>query len=354
MSIALDVSPACGQWTGVGRYVIDLARGLADADKPVAGVYQGHHGPPDGVLAHSCTALRRYDLLGGRPGLWLRLPRHLRALGADVYHAPTTIGVPGRSWSGRIVATVQDCYPLIPGSQVTPRSRRLFTRLLGAICSRAAAIICPSRMSADAVRCFGWSGPIEIIHYGIASVKVGPRPATAVDRPYLLTIGAIEPRKGLDVIARAIARMGASAPPWVHIGPDRHDPGGAIRAAMRASGCRMLGYVPDGERMAWLAHAALLAQPSSLEGFGYPPLEAMHAGVPVVARSIDVMREVLADAAQWVETAEPEAWASAIAEVMRDERARRDLAARGRERAARFTLARMASEHLAVYHGRST
>jgi len=109
---ALDLSPACGPWTGVGRYVRDLARGLHEAGARPVGVYQGHHGEPDPALGAWVPRRVRYDLLGGRPGLRWRLPPALAKLGANLYHATSTIGVPGAKWTGPVVATIHDCYPL--------------------------------------------------------------------------------------------------------------------------------------------------------------------------------------------------------------------------------------------------
>ncbi|MBA3709404.1 MAG: glycosyltransferase family 4 protein [Planctomycetes bacterium] len=350
MRVAIDCSPACGSWTGVGRYVHDLVTGLQSVGSPAAGVFQGHRGPLDPRVRSACSIASRYDFVGGRIGAFLRLPRVLGSLRAELYHSTSTIAVPGPGWNGRVVGTVQDCYPLSIGSDVSRRSRRLFATLLRNLLQRAAIIICPTTFSADEVRSAGYAGPLEVVPYAVRNAVAQLRPAAAPVGPYVLSIGAIEPRKRLDLLCAAYATAGRDRlPPWYHIGPTRHDPDGRIRAGMVAAGCEILGYVEDADRLAWLAHARVLAQPSSYEGFGYPPLEAMSFGIPVLAFPSPAMREVLADAALWVEDAQPEAWARAIAAVAMDANEHRRWSQRGLERAAGFTLERMIADHRRIY-----
>lgn len=283
----------------------------------------------------------RYDLLGGRVGAWLRLPACLRRLGCDAYHSTSTIAVPGPGWSGRMLATIHDCYALRPDAQVTARHRRLFRSLLGRILARAEILICPSRHSADELRALGWTGRIVVIPHGLRAAAAGPRPADAPEQGYVLTIGAIEARKGLHLMA---ARPPAL--PWIHIGPARDDPGQRIAEAMRAAGCRLLGFVGEAERCAWLSHATVLAMPSATEGFGYPPLEAMSCGVPVVAFPHGALPEILGEAALWSTS---DRIAADIDRIAADPAMRRQLAEAGLRQAGGFRIDDMCSRHLEVY-----
>lgn len=337
LPLAIDASPCAGERSGVGRYVADLIGGLGEAGYRPAIVHQGHHGDP------GCGAgpEGRYDLLGGRIGAWLRLPGRLRRLGCDAYHSTSTIAVPGPGWSGRVLATVHDCYPLQPGAQVSPRHRRLFRSLLARILDRAEVVICPSRHSADELRALGWPGRIEIIPHGVRVLPATQRPSDAPAQGYVLTVGAIEARKGLHLLA---ARPPAL--PWIHLGPIRDDPGQAIARAMRAAGCRLLGFVDERERSTWLAHATVLAVPSATEGFGYPPLEAMASGVPVAAFRNGALPEVLGEAALWCSADDI---AAGIDRLAADRAMRAQLAEVGLRRAAGFRIADMCSRHLDVY-----
>jgi glycosyltransferase involved in cell wall biosynthesis len=345
--IALDLTPACGAWTGYGRYVHDLARSLHEAGAAPIGLWSGR-GTPASTIDQWCRSQHRHG--GGAVGRRWRLPATLREVGAEIYHA-TTLGEPiGAGWTGGVVVTVHDCWPLAPDAGVPDAERVAFADLLQRATTRAAVVICPSAYTADQVRLAGCQRPVRVVPHGLAPVPMlPPRPLDAPIEPYLLSIGALEPRKNLTVLAEAIRRLGKDAPPWVHLGPLRDDEDGRIRAAMTAAGCRWLGWRDDGERLAWVAYAHALAQPSRHEGFGYPPLEALQQAIPVVAQRAAALPEVLGDAALWVETPTAEAWAEALAGLWRDEALHHRLRADGKRRCAAFPLARMAEGHLDAY-----
>ena len=338
--VAIDVTPCVGRQTGVGRYVRELVGGLAELGAAITGVYQGHHGNPEGI---AIDKLSRYDLLGGYIGGRVRLQHALRSAGARIYHATSTIAAPSSSWTGRVVATIHDCWPLTPGAGVDWRTRLLFRHLLGRILQRADMVLCPSRHAADEVRRHGWKGPLEVIPHGIRPPPRGPRrrPPAAPHEPYLLTIGAIEHRKGWDLLVDAERPL-----PWFHAGPVRYDRGGRIASRMSAGGCRLLGYLPEEERLDWLAHAAVVAIPSRSEGFGYPALEAMAWGVPVIALPDGALPEVLGDAALW---SQPDRIGTDVRVLLGDDKARAQLRAAGLARSAAATIEQMARRHVEAY-----
>jgi glycosyltransferase involved in cell wall biosynthesis len=98
-----------------------------------------------------------------------------------------------------------------------------------------------------------------------------------------------------------------------------------------------LGYVEDGVLRCLLAGACVLAYPSVYEGFGFVPLEAMVAGVPVVATAVGAIPEVVGDGALLVPSGDVAALAGALAGLLADPDAREGLITRGRERAQLFT-----------------
>jgi alpha-1,3-rhamnosyl/mannosyltransferase len=173
--------------------------------------------------------------------------------------------------------------------------------------------------------------------------------------PYVLFMGTIEPRKNLPVLVRAfdaaaeddpeLALVVAGAAGW---GVDAFDE--SLARAHHRGRVRRLGYVTDGQRRDLLAGAAALAYPSRYEGFGFPPLEAMAAGVPVVAARSGAIPEVVGDAAVLVDPDDVDALAAALLAVVRDPDQRRALVTRGRAQLARFSWARMSDELAALYH----
>jgi glycosyltransferase involved in cell wall biosynthesis len=126
---------------------------------------------------------------------------------------------------------------------------------------------------------------------------------------FLVAVGSIDPRKGLDVAARVAARVGLDL---VVIGaPARSFEGGAV-----PPGTRHLGRVPDGDLPGIYAAARALLYPSRYEGFGLPPLEAMACGTPVVASDIPALRETLTAGAALVPPDAEDAWVEAATAVV--------------------------------------
>jgi len=178
---------------------------------------------------------------------------------------------------------------------------------------------------------------------------LGPAPANPA---YLLVVGQVTPRKGLDVVARAAELLGGGCPPILVVGHDwwRADEVRAeIASVDSARRMRLLGHVDD-NRLAALYHGAtIVCHASRAEGFGMTCLEAMSAGVPLVATDLPSVRELAAGHALLVPVEDADALAAAIAALLADERRRRELAESGRERARAFTWQRMAAAVLGAY-----
>ena len=197
--------------------------------------------------------------------------------------------------------------------------------------------------------------------------------AGAADRPLILSVGGIEPRKGSDTLVQAIAALKQAALKKATLKKDGRDPvlavvGGhsfqdyrpyrdRVLASLPGLGLRLdddvvlVGTVPDAELPAWYAAADVLAFPSTKEGWGLAVLEAMSAGLPVVASDLPVFGEYLTSGrdALLVPVDDPAALATGLATVLDDP----DLAASLREAALataqRYTWARSAAEHQAIY-----
>jgi alpha-1,3-rhamnosyl/mannosyltransferase len=172
---------------------------------------------------------------------------------------------------------------------------------------------------------------------------------------YVLALGTVEPRKNLPTLVRAFD-VAAGALADLHLvvaGPDGWDRDAfkAARAAARhGDRIRRLDYVSENDRRDLVAGAALFAYPSHYEGFGHPPLEAMAAGIPVVAGDAGALPEVLGDAALLVDPGDEAALAEALVAGLDDKTLRAALAARGRERVTRYSWERAADELARLYH----
>ena len=213
----------------------------------------------------------------------------------------------------------------------------------------------------------------EVVHNGVdvsrfqaadraLAARVRQR-AGAVDRPLILAVGGIEPRKGSDTLVRAVAslRRQGRRPVLAVVGghsfQDYRDYRERVLASLPGLGLRLgedvalLGTVADAELPAWYAAADVFAFPSTKEGWGLAVLEAMSAGLPVVASDLPVFHEYLRPGrdALLVPVGDAPALAAALAAVLDDRRLAGELASAALMVGERFSWGRAAAEHLAIY-----
>ena len=171
---------------------------------------------------------------------------------------------------------------------------------------------------------------------------------------YVLALGTVEPRKDLPLLVRAWDRVAAGHPDvgLVIAGQDGWGAQAltaAIADARHGDRVGRAGYVEGPVRLGLLAGAAVFAFPSLYEGFGLPPLEAMAAGVPVVATAAGAVPEVCGDAALIVPVGDEVALADALGAALDDDGCRAALVARGHDRTAHYTWERCADGLGALY-----
>jgi glycosyltransferase involved in cell wall biosynthesis len=206
----------------------------------------------------------------------------------------------------------------------------------------AAALVCrrllvPSRATARdlAVLAPGAARRIAVLPWGVdATFTPGP-PSGRIPLPpgpKILWVGTVRRRKALPVLLAAWRGLPAPRPALLLAGVA----GGDLPPE---DGIRPLGFQDDGGLLELYRSADVLACPSVSEGFGFPPLEAMACGCPVVAAEAGSVPEVCGEAALLVPPRDPAPLAVALARVLGDAGLRREMAARGIARAARFTWA---------------
>jgi len=283
----------------------------------------------------------------------------LRATRAAVLHSPAFL-TPFNSG----VPTVITIHDLSLGSMPSghPLEWRLYYRLaVPRVARRAAALITHTEtIRREIIAAFGVSpNRVVAIPSGVDASFLGlpPRDRSANSaEPLILFPGPPIGRKNLDLVLRALgsaapgsalarARLeitGALAPEFPSYEREIADRGLQARV-------RWLGRLPFGDLPALYQGADLLVYPSFLEGFGFPPLEAMAAGTPVVAAAASSLPEVLADGALLVDPRDDAGFADAVESVLMRPELRQKLVAAGTARARTFTWARSAEATLAVY-----
>jgi glycosyltransferase involved in cell wall biosynthesis len=339
MRVLLDTTFARRGPSGTGVYLERLVPALRAAGVEVEEAANERRRPPaGGGLGSAANALE--DLR------WtaVELPRLARSAGADLIHHPLPALVP----RGGIpqVLTVHDLAFLRLPERFDPRYRAHAERAHRAAARRAAAVVCVSETTARDVRARWGVAAARIV---VARHGAGQEPAAPAERAerHFLYVGDDEPRKNLATLLTAYARYrdrAADPAPLVLAGTLR---GQVLHS--RIDGVELVQR-PDAARLAELYGGALaLVHPALHEGFGLTPLEAMSAGVPVIAARSPGLVEVCGEAVRYADPRDAESFAAALAGVAGDPAARRDLAALGRRRAAEFSWTRSARDHIRAY-----
>ena len=371
--IALNALPVFTEATfrnaGVSRFTARLIDAVLEADgghRYSVFLNDSVREPP--FRTRPDVRLRRTRLPTSRT--WVRIlwehlvaPGHLALAGADVVHSflnVTPVAAPGRH-----VVVVHDL-SFLRAPETHPAHRRWYlhaaTRLS---CRRASAVLADSKSTRDdLIELFGVPpDKISVVYAGVEP-QFHPRPEAEIDafcaahgvrRPFVLSVGTIEPRKNVDVLIRAFARLrreGRYAGSLVIVGgrgwmdvdvPD------LIQAAQVVNHAQWLGYVDQRELPFWYSAADLLVYPSSYEGFGMPPLEAMASGTPVITSNRSSLPEVVGDAGITVEPRDEAALADAMDRVLQSPERRDAMRSRGLVQAQRFSWRSAAETCLNAY-----
>lgn len=169
---------------------------------------------------------------------------------------------------------------------------------------------------------------------------------------FLLFVGTLEPRKNITTLLRAYAaaKRDLGMPLLVAGGKGwRYD---EVFALVQSLGLQhdvhFTGFVPRDDLPRLYAAATALAYPSLYEGFGFPPLEALATGTPVVVSDAASLLEVVGDAALTVPARDVHALTSALIRIANDDALRAELRSKGLQRAQQFSWERAAEQTLAV------
>lgn len=306
-------------------------------------------------------------LTGLRNAWWLEreLPTAARAHRADLIHSAAYLA-PARAPCPVVVNVLDTTFLAFP--EDFDWKWRLYARVLlpRGLAQSAAVITLSGHARSEISTAYSIApGRIHVVPPGVsADFRPVPDADTisvvsarhGLARPYLLFVGAQEPRKNIPALLAALALVRAAHPDitLALAGPHGRASSTVRRAIAEhglASAVRDLGPVLQADLPALYAGAAAFVYASRLEGFGMPPLEAMACGVPVIAAPNPPLPEVLGDAALFASSDSPPALAGAIERVLADPDLAASLARRGRSRARAFTWERAAAQTAAVYAG---
>lgn len=282
---------------------------------------------------------------------------HINRLRPDVFHGlhyslPPRLRVPA-------TVTFHDA-TMLTMPEVHERSKVLwFRRAIPAGIARADHVICVSESARQGAIDHAGADPARTHTVPLAVDHDFYRPGggdqSRVSRwatgPYVLWVGAVEPRKDVPTLVRAFERIAPEVPhQLVLAGPDAWG-SDAVDEVLAASPIRdrvvRTGWITEEDKLALYCGADAFAYPSLAEGFGLPVLEALACGTPTVTTSGSACEEVAGRAALVVEPRDDAALASAILDAIGPEATR--LRAAGPERASAYTWAATADATVAVW-----
>jgi glycosyltransferase involved in cell wall biosynthesis len=313
--------------TGMQRYAIELVNRLGDGLQVVR---PGH--PLRGGLGHVWEQVY-LPLVTGKQLLWS--PNNT---------GPLTVS--------RQVCTIHDLIPLDHPEWFNPRFVALYRWLMPRLTRRLQHIIAISEFTKQRIVEHFQIDPskISVVPNGVdrAFHPSSPDQIAEVrnilqlgEKPYVLCVSSLEPRKNLKSLLEA----------WVRLPPSLQNQYQLVLTGAKGNAgvfgdagldnpppnARFTGYVDQAHLPALYSGAALFAYPSLYEGFGLPPLEAMACGVPVLTSNTSSIPEVIGAAAVAVDPENVEAITEGLREMMANEGLRNRLTAQGLQRAAHLS-----------------
>lgn len=333
---------------GLGEFALQIGQRIA----ALAPQWREEHG-----IAIDFHLRERLDGLFGRDvgylhvNRWQRF-RHHRGTPYALWHSlhqlnknlPPNMAAAG---STRLV-TVHDLNYLI-GRNAFSKWRHQRRTL--ALMARTDAVVAISQYTADDVRRhLGWRGPLQVIHNGARSFVDAPRqplPGWTLDdhRPFLFHLSRMSPSKNPQALIDLAQAWPAMT--FVLCGPPSDD-AQALKAANRVPNLQIHLGITDAHKAWAYAHCTGFLFPSLTEGFGLPPIEAMHFGKPVFLARRTCLPEIGGDAADYFDSFEP----AAMRQVVESGLARHGTQRRAehvKAHAAQFDWDRAAAAYLALY-----
>jgi len=329
LQVTIDGRALVGNRTGIGVHTAEIAQRLG-INAPVI----ASHAEIDDRSGLERCHFRVDPMPLGVVWQQLMLPRIARdgVLWAPHWTLPVALRIPS-------VATLHDFSSLTMPLRHHLKTILSFNAFIGRSLQMATRIAAVSRAVADeAVRWFAAARDrIEIVPNGVDGFFTPRSDEHAEENDYILYVGTIEPRKGLDDLLAVWESLPSPRPRLVLCG----DAGWGDVPLPR--GAEVTGYV-DRERLRELYRSArAFVYPSRYEGFGIPPLEAMACGAPVIATRTGAIPEYAEGAALLVAPNDREALREALRRLLGDAALRQELRARGPERARLYTWDRSAA-----------
>lgn len=367
MQVCIDIQSAIGQLAGVGRYTHCLVEELISLQEggDLCGFYFDfrRNGSP------FAQAGLRERVVRWLPGAivqqaWKRVgfpPYTWFAGEADVYHFPNYV-IPPLPAGAKTVVTIHDAGYLRFPETLEPKNLAYLQKHIKKTVGRADKILTPSQAIADELKEI-YQLPddrVQATPLGLSPVFREPTPERiadmkqvhGLDKPYLLHVGTLEPRKNHRFLLEIFERLESFDGDLVLCGM-RGWQNDAFEQQLAASSARnrvrFPDYVSDEHLPALYAGAEALVFPSLYEGFGLPPIEAMRCGCPVISSGGGSLKEVVTGGGTVIESFDADEWAQAITQLLSDSALRAKQIEMGQDHVKQFSWTRTAENTWKVY-----
>jgi glycosyltransferase involved in cell wall biosynthesis len=352
MRVALDTGPLHGHQTGVGRAVSNLSDALGSRnDIQLQPFVLSFRARVDGNETRLPLPARLATRLWAR-WPWPRADRWLHNV--DLVHGTNYIAPPT---SLPTVISMYDCWFLEHPASAHPDVRRAGEILRRSVAAGAWVHTSSNATTRKATALLG-TDRVRTVHLGPGAATVPPSQTPEIclpfaDSPFIVAIGTTEHRKRHPWLTQLVPKLNAGVSlviagatgndtPHLHIAIDSLPLGDKERI-------HTLGPVDSGTKAWLLAHARAMAYPSLDEGFGFPILEAQHAGLPIVASDVGSIGEVGGDGVSLVDVDDADGFAAALNALIDHSDDRERHIARGRSNVERFSWQRCADEMVELY-----
>jgi len=370
--VAIDYTPAYEQGGGIGRYVRELVTALARLDHDteyrlfVSGAKKGALPAAPGKN-FSWRPTPFSPKWFARVWHRARVPLSVEAFTGrvDLFHA-TDFVLPPTLPGTRTLLTVHDLSFVRVPETASPSLKAYLDQVVPRSVMRADHVLADSQATKDdLIALYGVSeSKITVLLSGVDSRFERVDDANVLqalrvkyrlgDRPYIFSVGTVQPRKNYPRLIRALAALRAEGRDiGLVIAGGRGWLDDPIYSAIRGNGLaqyvQLIGFADDEDLPALYSGAAAFAFPSLYEGFGLPILESMACGTPVVTSNVSSLPEVAGNDALMVDPTDVEALTDALRRLLDDETLRERLISGGLARVREFTWDRAAQDLKNIY-----
>ena len=345
--------------SGIGAYIRGLLEGVSYLPDAPKFIFWGPHRYRCEVPERLCElyVVRDFPIYSWQEQILF--PERLRF--QTLFHAPH-YNIPLR-FRGKLVVSIHDLNHLEFSKNLPTPLHRLYARyMFGEAAARAACIIADSEfMKKEIIKKLKIAPerisviPLAVSPFSNGSKKSQIAPIQNIPPRYLLAVGIHKSHKNYIFLIQTLAQLwksGRLALPLVIAAPREKDNEEIKTIAHKIGVAEKIflpGYVEKNQMPLLYQNAEALIFPSLYEGFGLPPLEAMHHGAPVLSSNRPPMTEVLSDVALFFNPESSDSLSDALLKLLSDSNLRAELIEKGRQNLMRFNWKKTAQATLDVY-----